>query len=106
MASGDHQSPESPPQQGLRAGDLISDEALQRPSDDAFGHTAIAGRAAELARFEQTPLRIALYGPWGSGKSSQFELVLEALKPHAETALIRYDASAFGGQALQRNFIS
>jgi hypothetical protein len=91
---------------GLRDGDLIADEALRRSADDAFGHTAIAGRAAELCCQEQMPLRIALFGPWGSGKSSEYELLRDALTAHKDLRLVRYDASAFGGQALQRNFIS
>lgn len=91
----------------LLADDLLVDQALDDVAGDAFGHAAIAGRVAELAGSQPAPLRIALYGPWGSGKSSQFSLLSEALKRCSpQTCLVRYDASTFGGKALQRNFIS
>lgn len=87
--------------------DLISNRALDRDDEDSFGYRPIAGRVAETLTVLDPPLTVGLFGPWGSGKSSMFELLrreLGELKAH--TRLVRYDASTYGGEALKRNFIS
>ncbi|MEA2193372.1 MAG: hypothetical protein QOI73_3493 [Solirubrobacteraceae bacterium] len=91
----------------LRAEDLIADRALVDGDRDDFNHAAIAHRLADLVTEADTPLNIALFGAWGSGKSSVYELVRRALqqKP-GNVALVRYDAWKYGGESLQRNFIS
>lgn len=91
----------------LTADDLIPDARLQVASADAFRHQAIAARVADLAVGAGTPLNIALFGPWGSGKSSFFELLRTELEAgDMETRLVRYDAWKYGGAALKRNFLS
>jgi hypothetical protein len=89
----------------VSAADLIPDRALREPDIDAFNHDAIAANLAEHVVCAETPLNIALYGPWGSGKSSAFELLRRRLdgKP---VKLVHYDASRYGGESLHRNFIS
>lgn len=87
--------------------DLIPDSELRDADADAFRHRAIAERVAELASVTQTPCNIALYGPWGSGKSSFCHLLSVAVDRRSEhDRVIRYDAWKFGGQALKRNFIT
>lgn len=92
----------------LLADDLIPDHALKRNGLDAFEHGAIASRLADLVAESSTPVNVALFGPWGSGKSSVYELLRRSLLGMRRTRvrLVRYDAWKFGGQALQRNFIS
>jgi len=87
--------------------DLIPDARLRAGEPDAFRHLPIAARVAELAVHANTPINIALFGPWGSGKSSFFELLRNELA-HRDSgiALVRYDAWKYGGGALKRNFIS
>lgn len=95
------------PPSKLTADDLIPDARLQVASADAFRHHAIAARVADLAVGAGTPLNIALFGPWGSGKSSFFELLRTELEAaDMETRLVRYDAWKYGGAALKRNFLS
>jgi KAP family P-loop domain len=89
----------------LTRADLIPDRALLKGDPDEFRHEAIAGRLAELALEGETPLDIALFGPWGSGKSSVYELLRRELDG-STARLVRYDAWKFGGASLQRNFIS
>lgn len=85
--------------------DLIPDRAL-RPSDvDAFDHAAIVENLASHVERGDGPLNIALYGPWGSGKSSAYEMLARRLKGRPVKP-VRYDAWRFGGESLQRNFIS
>lgn len=91
----------------IRTGDLIPDRALRARDRDAFEYAPIAARIAELCREAEAPINIALFAPWGSGKSSLFTLIEAALEgPGPRTKLIRYDAWRYGGRALRRNFIS
>jgi len=85
--------------------DLIPDRALRESDDDAFNHDAIAANLAVHVVTAETPLNIALYGPWGSGKSSAFELLRRRLE-EKPVRLVHYDASRYGGESLRRNFIS
>ncbi len=98
-------SPQGAP--SLTKADLVSDRALRSGDPDRFNHEAIALRVADLVAEAETPVNVALFGPWGSGKSSIFELLRRALDSREPAvALVRYDAWKYGGQSLQRNFIS
>jgi KAP family P-loop domain len=101
----------------LTIDDLILDRALEGEDRDEFQRAEIAARIAELACSAELPLNIGLFGPWGSGKSSMFLLIEQAIalagtrsRPDgaspADVALIRYDAWKYGGHSLRRNFIS
>lgn len=87
--------------------DLIPDAQLDSVDADAFRHQQIAGRVAELACATRTPCNIALYGPWGSGKSSFHHLLTEEVgRINRRVPVVRYDAWKYGGVSLKRNFIS
>jgi hypothetical protein len=89
--------------------DLIPDQALRPDDQDAFNHEAIAVALADLVVTADAPLNVALFGRWGSGKSSLYELLRREVKkndPKEKVALVRYDAWKYGGESLQRNFIS
>jgi hypothetical protein len=91
----------------LHREDLIPDARLEEADQDAFRHLPIAGRLAELASSIETPANIALFGPWGSGKSSFYALLRGELGRIDPTIrLVRYDAWKYGGGSLKRNFIS
>jgi hypothetical protein len=91
----------------LRKGDLIPDHALTEREPDEFKHTEIAERVAELVTTAEPPLNVALFGSWGSGKSSFGTLLRKALRQRSmKTALIVYDAWKYSGEALQRTFIA
>jgi hypothetical protein len=89
----------------LTSADLIPDRALKRAEEDRFQHSALARRVAELARSVEPRINIALYGPWGSGKSSLAGLIEEALDGSG-VGFVYYDAWKFGGKALRRNFVT
>jgi hypothetical protein len=90
----------------LVAGDLIPDRSLTEDDDDEFDHSAIAARVADLICNGEPPLNIALFGPWGSGKSSLAELLERELSTREGPRLITYDAWKYGGSSLKRNFIA
>lgn len=90
----------------LGKADLIPDGVLIDSSADALDHAPVAKVVADLAWSVETPANIALFGPWGSGKSSLYSM----LKAHLEAAdsgvvTLRYDAWKFGGKSLHRNFL-
>lgn len=89
------------------ASDLIPDRALRAGDPDEFDYAPLASRVAELCNAAETPVNIALFSPWGSGKSSFYSLIerrLAALGAHSR--LIHYDAWRYGGDGLRRNFIA
>ncbi len=91
----------------LRVGDLVPDHALTAEEPDRFGHAEIAERVADLVTTADTPLNVALFGSWGSGKSSFATLLKSALrKRQTKTAFGHYDAWKYQGEALQRSFIA
>src|SRR5947209_19070122 len=78
----------------LRDGDLVPDHALGERDTDEFNHEQIAARVADLLTTADPPLNVALFGPWGSGKSSFATLVRKALaqRRRMKTAFVVYDA--------------
>ncbi|HZV75676.1 MAG TPA: P-loop NTPase fold protein [Conexibacter sp.] len=94
------------PPASLQAPDLIPDRALKGDDQDHFNHQQIAARLADLIRNGEPPLNIALFGPWGSGKSSVAGLLEKELQGSDDVRLVRYDAWKYGGEALKRNFIA
>jgi pantothenate kinase-related protein Tda10 len=53
---------------------------------------AIAGRVAETILVLEPPLTIGLFGPWGSGKTSMYELLRRELEAKdRKTQLAYYD---------------
>jgi hypothetical protein len=91
----------------LEVGDLIPDRALTLNDRDEFDYEPIAERIADLCCVAEAPVNVALFSPWGSGKSSFFTLIRSRLAGRDERVkLIRYDAWRYGGEALPRNFIA
>lgn len=54
----------------VQADDLIPDNRLLPDETDLLEHEAIGKAVAEIALTARTPVNIALFGAWGSGKSS------------------------------------
>jgi len=88
-------------------GDLIPDGRLLHSDADQLEHAAIARSVAEVALATASPTNIALFGPWGSGKSSLYTMIAEhiaLLDP--KSRVVRYDAWKYGGRELKRHFIT
>lgn len=90
----------------LSQDDLIVDRALVQNDEDTLDHQPIADRVAELVANSETPLNVALFGAWGSGKSSFARLLTNSLNRYPSAKLVTYNAWTFEGESLQRNFIS
>lgn len=91
----------------LTSADLITDRALTEHDPDQLEHAPIAGRVADLIASAEPPVNIALFGSWGSGKSSFAQLLKRELKQQTvATRLVTYDAWTFREESFQRNFIS
>lgn len=98
----------------LTAADLVPDEPLRgagtKPiadSDDLLQHRVIARKVAELATSANGKVNIALFGPWGAGKSSFNGLLGEELAAIDPTARhITFDAWKNAGQGFRTNFLS
>lgn len=97
----------------MKADDLIRDEPLDRMSDgrigpelDSLNHRVVAHRIAELATLSHGHLNVALFGPWGSGKSSFYGLMKEELKIlQKDTFTVRFDAWKNSGPGFHANFL-
>lgn len=85
---------------------LVEDRELGPKDPDRFRHEDIVAQLADLATQAKPPANIALYGPWGSGKSSiASHLEAELARRDAPVRFARYDAFRFAQLPLQRHFI-
>lgn len=96
---------------GLTAADLITDQAVEQRDDDALDYMAFVQELALLVARADCPVNIALFGPWGSGKSTvgnllRAEIASNARRDRVAMPFVRYDAWRFAGLSLQRSFIS
>ncbi|WP_245192083.1 KAP family P-loop NTPase fold protein [Amycolatopsis azurea] len=86
--------------------DLIEDRELTDANEDRFEHQRIADQLVELATSVEAPTNIALYGPWGSGKSGIANLVKGKLQQVKGVRFIRFDAFKYAENPLRRNFVT
>lgn len=96
---------------GSRAAELIDDREVAGTDQDQLGHAQVAAQLEGLVRSVKTPTNIALYGPWGSGKSGIANLLKERLEASSgrggqKIKFARFDAFKFAEKPLYRDFIS
>jgi hypothetical protein len=84
---------------------LVDDRALENAEGDLLGHQALAEELAGLARGVTLPASIALYGPWGAGKSGIKNLLACELKKHPDVRFAAYDAFKHSATPLRRDFL-
>ncbi|MCD4527112.1 P-loop NTPase fold protein [Nocardioides sp. cx-173] len=88
------------------AADLVTDQAVTDADSDEFHHSAIAKAVGDLTLSTAAPVNIALFGPWGSGKSTFYNLMERRVHQQDQhVQVVRYDAWKYGGQTLKRNFL-
>lgn len=85
---------------------LIDDRALRAADQDRLGHQQFAEELAWLVRTAPTPSNVALYGRWGSGKSSVGYLLKEHLAGDPSVKFARFDAFKWTETPLRRHFLS
>lgn len=102
--------PEIPPAAQARVrsveGELVQDREVEDPTEDRFDHRQIADQLANLSLSVPDPSNIALYGPWGSGKSGIGNLVQKQLAQSRDVRFARFDAFKYAENPLRRNFVS
>ncbi len=87
--------------------DLITDRALTANDPDRLNHGPIAERVLDLVTVSDPPINVALFGAWGSGKSSFSALLARGIEKRGlDIRIVNYNAWTFTGESLQRNFIS
>ena len=90
---------------------LSNDRPLSDPKEDLFGHAPFSRNLAEAIRRQKGAdgIVLALYGPWGSGKSTVLSYVLHYLEhaPEAERPIVvTFNPWWFSGQEnLARAFL-
>ncbi len=82
---------------------LSADRPGIDPKDDLFGHAPFAkGLAGSICRYSSSDgLVLALYGPWGSGKSTVLSYVRHYLEQQAECeqpVVVTFNPWWFSGQ--------
>src|SRR6266542_1699811 len=87
--------------------DLVTDRALTEHDQDRLNHGPIAARVLDLVTVSDPPVNVALFGAWGSGKSSFSALLGREIEQRGfDIRIVYYNAWTFTGESLERNFIS
>lgn len=91
----------------LEPDELVDDRALERADGDRFRHLDVITELAQLVTATEMPANIALFAPWGSGKSG-IANVLPAHLPDKkrEIRFVKFDAFKYAEAPLRRQFLS
>lgn len=84
---------------------FISDQAIEKPGDDAFGHDDVAGQLVEMITSVTPPATVGLLGGFGTGKSSIGNLLRLRLKNHSRFQVLTLSAEKHSEAARQRALI-
>jgi predicted KAP-like P-loop ATPase len=63
---------------------MFSDHAVKKSSDDLFGRKNFAFRISEIiaTRKDKESIAIGIHAPWGEGKTSVLNMIIEGLEEH------------------------
>ncbi|MFJ2240932.1 P-loop NTPase fold protein [Streptomyces sp. NPDC087859] len=86
--------------------DLIQDSEVSAPADDRLAHLHVAEQLQHLVLSVPTPTNVAVWGPWGSGKSGVANLLKQRIDRRDRTRFVRFDAFKYAENPLRRNFIT
>lgn len=90
----------------LHPDDLVDDRALRSADEDAFRHVDFVTELAEIVRATNTPANVALYAPWGSGKTGMAHLLEAEFEPDPKVRFVRFDAFKYAEAPLRRHFLA
>jgi KAP family P-loop domain len=78
---------------------LLADAPVERVVDDGFRRAGLAGRIAAEAVHAPADAGfvISICGPWGSGKTSLANMVIEQLDPEQRQVAVRFNPWVFSG---------
>lgn len=86
--------------------ELIADREVDAAEQDRLGHRQLAQQLGDLVENVPDRSNIALYGPWGSGKSGIGNLLRADVAKRKSLGFARFDAFKYAENPLRRNFIS
>lgn len=87
--------------------ELVDDRALESVDADRLRHSDLATELTDVIGSVKAPASIALWGPWGSGKSGLAYLLETDLRERLPKArYVRFDAFKFAETPLRRHFVS
>ncbi|MEU9271796.1 P-loop NTPase fold protein [Streptomyces sp. NPDC048251] len=89
----------------LSRADLIQDSEVNTPADDRLAHLHVAEQLQHLVLSVPMPTNVAVWGPWGSGKSGVANLLKQRIDRRDGTRFVRFDAFKYAENPLRRNFI-
>lgn len=84
--------------------EFIEDRSIESSADDSFRHEDVVDELADLALRGPAPSNIALFAPWGTGKSG----IAKLLRPKIEAAgqrFVYFDAFKHKDTPLRRSFL-
>ncbi|MFD5013746.1 KAP family P-loop NTPase fold protein [Streptomyces chartreusis] len=90
----------------LSRADLIQDSEVSVPADDRLAHLHVAEQLQHLVLSVPTPTNVAVWGPWGSGKSGVANLLKQRIDRRGRIRFVRFDAFKYAENPLRRNFIT
>jgi predicted KAP-like P-loop ATPase len=105
----DTRKPESPPPGPAGTEEYSSDQPIRSKEEDRFNRWPFANRIAEIlaARRDPSSLVIAIYGPWGDGKTSTLLMMEDALKKHEHVTAVTFNPWIFDSEdQLLRGFFA
>ena len=88
----------------LAKGEYIEDRSIDDASEDSFRHADVVAELADLALKGPVPSNIALFAPWGTGKSGIAKL-LEPQIEKADQRFVYFDAFKHRETPLRRSFL-
>jgi hypothetical protein len=103
-STGDGKTPLLP--EPISVDELIDDRALVTVDEDVFRIHDFVIDLAQRCRVAPTPANIALYGAWGSGKTSLGNLLEVEFKSDDKVAFGRFDAFKYAEVPLRRHFLT
>jgi hypothetical protein len=86
--------------------DLVDDRALNDGDQDQFRLMDVVEEVASVCGSTAVPATLALYGSWGSGKSSLANLLERWFADDRNVAFARFDAFKYAEVPLRRHFLS
>lgn len=86
-----------------------ADRPIESSRQDRFGRSEFARRVAYVIveRRDPTSIVVGIYAPWGEGKTSVLNMVIEELESHSNSVAVRFNPWRFHDEAqLLNNFFS
>src|ERR1051325_11821204 len=80
---------------------MESDQPIQKADEDRFGRSDFAKRIAQVIakRTDSSSIVIGIHAPWGEGKTSVLNMIIEELDRHENIEYLRFNPWRFPDEA-------